>query len=299
MLPTGLYGVGKAAVHPPALAVLSHTPEGATQTIAWVGKGIVYDTGGLSIKGKVRRWALLRRAPACGAQGSSSALGRWSEVTRLLGARSWGPPLGAGFRESVREADSPSERVDLVPTLSTGTWKQKNRGGSRKKAAEMTKGQENRAHGGRVQGVRWPPVSTTVGFQGGTPQGRSYGLQVPCTKEREPGAGGKPPGSMAVRVKSQKSLLWVAFEVRMSQDDAYLRKASPCPHRSPSERPAPPHTQLVRGLLGTGSSDGPRSRSEVSSSAHPTLACGAAPEYQARAGLPWAKAGRRLEGADM
>ncbi|KAG7251944.1 hypothetical protein CRUP_010325, partial [Coryphaenoides rupestris] len=49
----GIYGVGKAAVHPPALAVLSHTPDGATQTIAWVGKGIVYDTGGLSIKGKV------------------------------------------------------------------------------------------------------------------------------------------------------------------------------------------------------------------------------------------------------
>lgn len=51
---SGIYGVGKAAEHPPALAVLSHTPDGATQTIAWVGKGIVYDTGGLSIKGKVR-----------------------------------------------------------------------------------------------------------------------------------------------------------------------------------------------------------------------------------------------------
>lgn len=56
MLPVGIYGVGKAALHPPALAVLSHTPDGATQTIAWVGKGIVYDTGGLSIKGKVRCW---------------------------------------------------------------------------------------------------------------------------------------------------------------------------------------------------------------------------------------------------
>lgn len=51
----GIYGVGKAALHPPALAVLSHTPDGATQTIAWVGKGIVYDTGGLSIKGKVHK----------------------------------------------------------------------------------------------------------------------------------------------------------------------------------------------------------------------------------------------------
>ena len=49
----GIYGVGKAAVNQPALAVLSHTPPGATETICWAGKGIVYDTGGLSIKGKV------------------------------------------------------------------------------------------------------------------------------------------------------------------------------------------------------------------------------------------------------
>lgn len=48
----GIYGVGKASVEPPALVVLSHCPKGATKNIAWVGKGIVYDTGGLSIKGK-------------------------------------------------------------------------------------------------------------------------------------------------------------------------------------------------------------------------------------------------------
>ncbi len=46
----GIYGVGKGAAHPPALVILSHTPKNATETIAWVGKGIVYDTGGLSIK---------------------------------------------------------------------------------------------------------------------------------------------------------------------------------------------------------------------------------------------------------
>jgi probable aminopeptidase NPEPL1 len=49
----GIYSVGQASVHPPALVVLSHTPAGATETVAWVGKGIVYDTGGLSIKSKV------------------------------------------------------------------------------------------------------------------------------------------------------------------------------------------------------------------------------------------------------
>ena len=48
----GLWGIGKAATRPPALVVLSHQPEGATRAIAWVGKGIVYDTGGLSLKGK-------------------------------------------------------------------------------------------------------------------------------------------------------------------------------------------------------------------------------------------------------
>uniref|UniRef100_A0ABI7WKL4 t-SNARE coiled-coil homology domain-containing protein n=1 Tax=Felis catus TaxID=9685 RepID=A0ABI7WKL4_FELCA len=66
----GIYGVGKAAVHPPALAVLSHTPEGATQTIAWVGKGIVYDTGGLSIKGKTTMPGMKRD---CG--GAAAVLG--------------------------------------------------------------------------------------------------------------------------------------------------------------------------------------------------------------------------------
>ncbi len=48
----GLWNVGKAAVHPPALAILTHAPKGARETVCWVGKGIVYDTGGLSLKGK-------------------------------------------------------------------------------------------------------------------------------------------------------------------------------------------------------------------------------------------------------
>ena len=48
----GIYGVGKAAVFPPALVILNYNPPSATETVAWVGKGIVYDTGGLSIKSK-------------------------------------------------------------------------------------------------------------------------------------------------------------------------------------------------------------------------------------------------------
>ncbi|XP_065827111.1 probable aminopeptidase NPEPL1 [Oscarella lobularis] len=66
----GIYGVGKAAVHAPALAILSHTPKGATKTIAWVGKGIVYDTGGLSIKDKLHMPGMKRD---CG--GAAAILG--------------------------------------------------------------------------------------------------------------------------------------------------------------------------------------------------------------------------------
>jgi probable aminopeptidase NPEPL1 len=50
----GIWGVGKASEHLPALVILSHVPEGAdpSQSICLVGKGIIYDTGGLSIKSK-------------------------------------------------------------------------------------------------------------------------------------------------------------------------------------------------------------------------------------------------------
>lgn len=48
----GLYGVGKAATCPPRLLILEYTPPTYDETIALVGKGIVYDTGGLSLKSK-------------------------------------------------------------------------------------------------------------------------------------------------------------------------------------------------------------------------------------------------------
>ena len=48
----GLWGVGRAATYPPALVVLDYTPDDFEETVGWIGKGIVYDTGGLSIKSK-------------------------------------------------------------------------------------------------------------------------------------------------------------------------------------------------------------------------------------------------------
>jgi leucyl aminopeptidase len=46
----GLLGVGGGSHRPPCLLRLSYRPEGATAHLALVGKGIVFDSGGLSIK---------------------------------------------------------------------------------------------------------------------------------------------------------------------------------------------------------------------------------------------------------
>jgi leucyl aminopeptidase len=46
----GLTGVGQGSTRPPRLVRLSYTHPEATQTVAFVGKGITFDSGGLSLK---------------------------------------------------------------------------------------------------------------------------------------------------------------------------------------------------------------------------------------------------------
>ncbi len=55
----GLHGVGKAANCPPRLIVLEYDG-GGDETVALVGKGIVFDTGGLSLKVRCS-WAFVYR----------------------------------------------------------------------------------------------------------------------------------------------------------------------------------------------------------------------------------------------
>ena len=46
----GLLGVGQGSVHPPRLVRVSHVHPNATTSLALVGKGITYDSGGISLK---------------------------------------------------------------------------------------------------------------------------------------------------------------------------------------------------------------------------------------------------------
>ncbi len=73
----GLVSVGRASVREPALVILSHEPAGASKTIAWVGKGIVYDTGGLSIKGK-----MFMPGMKCDMGGAAAVLGAFQAMVQ-------------------------------------------------------------------------------------------------------------------------------------------------------------------------------------------------------------------------
>ena len=46
----GILGVGRGSAHPPRLVRLAYRPEAATRHLVVVGKGITFDTGGLSLK---------------------------------------------------------------------------------------------------------------------------------------------------------------------------------------------------------------------------------------------------------
>jgi leucyl aminopeptidase len=46
----GILAVGQGSVHPPRLVRLEHAPEGATKSLVLAGKGITFDSGGLSLK---------------------------------------------------------------------------------------------------------------------------------------------------------------------------------------------------------------------------------------------------------
>ncbi|XP_049588704.1 probable aminopeptidase NPEPL1 [Syngnathus scovelli] len=107
----GIYGVGKAAENPPALAVLSHTPDGATQTIAWVGKGIVYDTGGLSIKGKTTMPGMKRD---CG--GAAAILGAFQATIK----QGFKDNLHAVFCLAENSVGPTATRPDDIHTLYSG-----------------------------------------------------------------------------------------------------------------------------------------------------------------------------------
>ena len=68
----GLLAVGQGSVHPPCLAVLRWQGTQAGRPVAFVGKGITFDTGGISIKPADAMWEM--RADMAGAAACAGAM---------------------------------------------------------------------------------------------------------------------------------------------------------------------------------------------------------------------------------
>ena len=110
----GIYGVGKASDHDPALVILSHTPPldsddtPAPSSICLVGKGIVYDTGGLSIKVPPGMYGMKNDMG-----GSAAVLGAFQAIVKTGGLPSK-RPLHALLCIAENSVDSRSMRPDDI-----------------------------------------------------------------------------------------------------------------------------------------------------------------------------------------
>mmetsp|Transcript_25590 Transcript_25590/g.72432 ORF Transcript_25590/g.72432 Transcript_25590/m.72432 type:complete len:515 (-) Transcript_25590:138-1682(-) len=115
----GIYGVGQASVCPPALVILSHNagPGSAAaqaDSVCIVGKGIVYDTGGLSIKTKTGMPGMKRDMG-----GSAGVLGAFYSIVSTGGLPN-GRPLHALLCIAENSVASNATRPDDIHVLFSG-----------------------------------------------------------------------------------------------------------------------------------------------------------------------------------
>ena len=114
-----LWGVGKAAVNLPALVVLSHratasAKEEGPRGLALCGKGIVYDSGGLSIKMKASMPGMKRDMG-----GAATVLAAFQAVVRMGGLPD-GSPLHCVLCLAENSVGPASTRPDDIHTAFSG-----------------------------------------------------------------------------------------------------------------------------------------------------------------------------------
>ncbi|MCW4459607.1 leucyl aminopeptidase [Microbacterium sp. MPKO10] len=84
----GIIGVGRGSEHGPRLVKLDYSPAGATSHIALVGKGITFDTGGLSLKPSTgmmgMKYDMLGAATALATITAAARIGIATRVTAWL-----------------------------------------------------------------------------------------------------------------------------------------------------------------------------------------------------------------------
>ena len=112
----GIWGVGKAAEHLPALVVLSYYPNGEDKddnSVCMVGKGITYDTGGLSIKTPTTSMAGMKVDMG----GSAAVLGAFITAVSVGGLKQ---PLHALLCIAENAVSAASTRPDDILVFLSG-----------------------------------------------------------------------------------------------------------------------------------------------------------------------------------
>ncbi|RSN42538.1 MULTISPECIES: leucyl aminopeptidase [Actinomadura] len=99
----GLVGVGQGSANPPRLIRLSYTHPEAAKTLALVGKGITFDSGGLSLKpSEAMDWMKSDMGGAGAVLGALAAIGRLRPKVNVVGylAAAENMPSGTAQRPS-------------------------------------------------------------------------------------------------------------------------------------------------------------------------------------------------------
>ncbi|HEX3749282.1 MAG TPA: M17 family peptidase N-terminal domain-containing protein, partial [Streptosporangiaceae bacterium] len=99
----GIIGVGQGSVHPPRLVRLAYTHPDATRTLALVGKGITFDSGGLSLKPpKSMEWMKSDMGGAAAVLGALQAIAALQPAVNVVGylAMAENMPSGSAQRPS-------------------------------------------------------------------------------------------------------------------------------------------------------------------------------------------------------
>lgn len=119
----GILGVGAGAAYPPRLVHLSYTPPRASTTLALVGKGITYDSGGLSLKP-----ASAMEDMKSDMAGGAAVLAATAAIARLgvrLRVQAWVPmaenmPSGSAIRPSDVLSMYGGKQVEVLNTDAEG-----------------------------------------------------------------------------------------------------------------------------------------------------------------------------------
>ncbi|HVE99115.1 MAG TPA: leucyl aminopeptidase [Mycobacteriales bacterium] len=119
----GIMGVGQGSANPPRLVRISYTHPKATRTIALVGKGITFDSGGLSLKPAASmEWM---KADMAGAAAVIAALTAIATLKPAVNVTGWVPtaenmPSGAAIRPGDVLTMFSGKKVEILNTDAEG-----------------------------------------------------------------------------------------------------------------------------------------------------------------------------------